>query len=321
MRNTRASLIGAIAGASALAIPGCGATGSTSPTALLMPQIQLTLNPNGIAPLTALATFETNAPAQVRVAVAGTIEVSKLFEQLETQHSVPILGLYPDRTNTVTLTLIAADGQTLSQTLSLTTPPLPDFLPQIEIDAANPGAMEPGLNLITLLVTDGKGVVPYPMVFDSNGDVRWYLDLSQYQGLCGLPFERAKDGNFVFGCGDSIYEYSVLGALARQWSLSGYNFHHEIVELPSGNWLASVDKTGSTITTINGTIPSVEDHVIEVDRQTGKVVQEWDLRNVMDVSRNVDLYGGATGSTTTVSPTARRTTRSSSRAGYRGWSR
>jgi arylsulfate sulfotransferase len=254
---------------------------------LLNSDITVTLNPTGLTPLAALAYFTTALKCNVQVRVLGEIEVVKNIEDNSTVHSIPILGLYPDRLNTVILTFYAHHGTPEIRTLSIQTDPLPAFFPDIVINTAIPSLMEPGMNLSALAI--GTGIaLSYPIIFDQNGVVRWFLDLSQYQGVC-LPFERIKDGNFVFGIGDSIYEYDMLGKLVNRISVPTYNFHHDVKELPNGHFIACVDKPGTMIVNRNGLIKSTGDHMLEVDRTTGSMITELDLRKVLDVSRNEQI--------------------------------
>jgi arylsulfate sulfotransferase len=254
---------------------------------LLTSDITVMLNPYGNAPLSALSTFQTSMNCGVQVRVMGEVEVTKIFENDGTDHAIPILGLYPDRLNTVLLTLFTHHGTPESHLLSIRTDPLPDVLPDIEINAAVPGLMEPGMNLSTVSVRRGNLVGMYPIMFDRNGDIRWYLDLSS-RGLLA-PFERLSNGNFIGGIGDSIFEYDPLGRLVDQIRL-GYNFHHDIRELPNGHLVACVDNAGTMILNSHGLFPSVEDAIIEIDRTTKLVVNSWDLRQILDVSRNEQIY-------------------------------
>jgi arylsulfate sulfotransferase len=255
---------------------------------ILVGDISLVLNPFGIAPLSARADFETTLKCSVQVRILGEEEVIKNFEEMSTVHSVPILGLYPDRANTVLVTLYTHHGTPETRTLVVRTDPLPAFLPNVRIDALQSGRIEPGMNASALSISIGSGRATYPFIFDRNGDIRWYLDLSQYSGSC-LPFDRFGDGNFVFGLGDSFYEYDMLGDLKAKITKPGYNFHHDLKELPNGHFIACVDKQGTTIVNSRGVINSTGDWLIEIDRASGAVVTEWDLRQVLDVDRNEQI--------------------------------
>ena len=255
---------------------------------LLTSGITVTQNPSGIAPLTALATFQTSLNCNVQVKVMGEVEVTKIFENDGTDHAVPILGLYPDRVNAVLLTLFTHHGTPENFVLSIKTDPLPDVLPDIEVNAAVPDRMEPGMNLSTVTVRLGQLTGMYPIISDRNGVIRWYLDLSGLRGLVS-PFERIRDGNFLGAIGGSVYEYDPLGRIVDQITLGGYNFHHDILELPNGHLVACVDKTGTTIVNSRGLIRSTGDYIIEIDRETKSIVTSWDMRQLLDVDRNEQI--------------------------------
>ncbi len=246
--------------------------------------IDVVLNPTGIAPLTAVASFETTRACDVQMRLPGRAEVVHLFKEGGTRHEIPILGLYPGRTNIVFLTLIPRHGTPETQVLTILTAPLPPQFPNIVIEAAETNRMEPGLTF-SILTTSGKVRASFPLMFDAYGEVRWYLDLSQYVGSC-LPFERLSDGNFVFGLGESIYEYDMLGRMTAKIDVPFYNFHRDIREVPGNRFVAAVDKEDTTIVNSKGVKKSIEDHVIEIDRESGQILTEWDLRQILDVSRN-----------------------------------
>jgi arylsulfate sulfotransferase len=154
---------------------------------LLSSEITVTPNPYGLAPLTAQASFQTSVKCNVQIRVLGDIEVDKAFEDQSTDHIIPILGLYPGRDNIVLLKLSTDRGAPETHMISIKTDPLPDFLPAVEIITAHPDLMEPGMNLSALTVTLGQNRGTFPIIFDRNGAIRWYLALAQFNGLCA-PF-------------------------------------------------------------------------------------------------------------------------------------
>ncbi len=274
-----------------------GRKASAAAPRLLASDIAVTLNPSGIAPLSALANFRTNLNCSVLVEVLDENEpapgeepapVSKIFENDGTDHAVPILGLYPGRMNSIILTLFSHHGKPESYRLYIETDPLPNFFPDIQVNTADPGRMEPGMNLSTLNIRTPQGGRMYPIISDRNGVVRWYLDLSEHKGLLA-PFRRIRSGNFLGSIRDWVLEYDSLGRLVDEINLPGYNFHHDIIELPNGNLVACVDKKGTTIVNSRGEIPSTGDFIIEIDRKTKSVVNSWDLREILDVDRNEQI--------------------------------
>ncbi|MEW5928594.1 MAG: aryl-sulfate sulfotransferase [Gemmatimonadota bacterium] len=244
---------------------------------LLAEPIELVANPSGRAPLTALATVRTREAAVVELRLLGGDSLGYAVPGPATEHVLPVLGLHPARENLVEVRVENARGEYGLDTLSVATGPAPDFLPHIDILTADRAAMEPGWNLASFSLGVGATFRSYPFMFDAEGKVRWYLDLSALPGMVYMV-ERLRNGNLVFGFDASVYEYDLLGREVGRWDFPGYVFHHDVVEKPDGNFLVAVTKQGT------GTI---EDHVIELDRATGRIAREWDLRKVLDVDRRV----------------------------------
>jgi len=254
-------------------------------SAYLATDISVTLNPYGIAPLAALAEFTTQFPCSVTLEVQGEIPIVKDFKDESTSHSIPIVGLYPGRVNAVVLTLYRHHGTPEIQILSIPTEPLPDFFPVLEIATAIPALMEPGFNVSDFAYFAGTRFIVTPFIFDARGQVRAYFSLAQTPGQA-FPFEWMANGNFIYGVGASIYEIDIMGQLRNKLTTPGYTHHHDIKELPDGNLIAAVNKAGSQIINSRGVVNSIEDFVIQLNRATGAIMNEWDLRALLDVSRN-----------------------------------
>ncbi len=278
----------------ALAAVGLYAARASTPPEILATPITVTLNPSGIAPLSAVADFNTKLNCLVQVDIQGDVPVRHVETAFTKTHSVPILGLYPGRTNTVILTIWASHGKPETQTLSIITDPLPGFFPTVTAAASNEGLMEPGMNLFAFQYSSGGVLRSFPFMADSRGAVRWYLDLSAYGAPC-LPLRRLADGNYVFVTDHAIHEIDPLGKETTPISVPGYTLHDEIIELPNGNFVAAVDKPGTLIGNTWGLLPSGRDFMIEVDRAAKTVRREIGLINILDVDRNEQIGIGQDG--------------------------
>lgn len=126
-------------------------------------------NPYGSSPLTALAVFTTAEPARVAICVHGKTrdaDITNDFPALETEHLIPIYGLYADDQNTVTLTVTTEDGQKTETAVSIQTDAIDpnnigNIILQTEIrDAAH---MSSGLTFL----------YSRKLAFDAHGDIRW----------------------------------------------------------------------------------------------------------------------------------------------------
>jgi arylsulfate sulfotransferase len=267
---------------------------ATATAGILATPVTVTLNPNGNAPLSALAAFTTKLDSLAEIEVRGDIPVTYAETSFGKNHALPILGLYPGRTNTVVLTIRTPHLQPESQTLSIATDPLPAFFPAVAAAAAVPAGMEPGMNLCAFQYSSGGTLRSFPFMYDAGGAIRWYLDLSAYGAPC-LPFRRLADGNFVFVTAHEIHEIDGLGRETAPIGVPGYILRDEITELPNGNFAAAVDKPGTLIGNTWGQIPSGRDVLIEVDRASGSIRREVNLIPILDVDRNEQIGFGQDG--------------------------
>jgi arylsulfate sulfotransferase len=269
-------------------LAGCDANpvdvGETDPDFLTA--LTITPNPTGYAPLTAEVTVTTSIPVQVEAVVAGNgaaDDVRHRFPTHSQQARYPILGLYPSAANTVTLRFFDAAGALIGEVeRTITTPSLLPDLPSVTIDAAMPAAMKPGMNLVSYFGHTGQVSPQRPFMFDATGKIRWYLNFSTHANLSRLFYdngvERLANGNLYFGDRSTgrIIEMDMLGRIVNVWPIPGYDFHHNVIEKPNGNFVLTVDKQGA---------PTVEDYVIEIDRETGAIIREWDLNQALDNTR------------------------------------
>jgi arylsulfate sulfotransferase len=149
--------------------------------------------------------------------------------------------------------------------------------------------MSDGMTLVSWYGFDINRAPQNPFIFDSFGDIRWYLDLKTHPELNQLLFEigieRLQNGNFYFGdtSTDKIYEIDPFGTVINRWSMPGFQFHHDVFEKPNGNFILSVDKIGAS---------TVEDYIIEIDRSSGQIINVWDLNQSLQNTRQT-LFANA----------------------------
>lgn len=193
-----------------------------------------------------------------------------------------MLGLYAATANPVTLRFFGANGTVLGDTtLTIATGPIGDALPQIRINVP-PSGGRPGLNLVSYFGHNGDVVPQRPFMFDATGAIRWCLDFTDHPLLGDLFYdngiERLANGHLYFGSNSTsqIYEMTMLGEIVRTWDMPGFSYHHNVIEKPDGNFIATVNKLG---------LGTIEDHVIEIDRQSGAIVTVWDLNQALDNQR------------------------------------
>jgi len=225
------------------------------------------LDPYDISPLAALVIFETEEEGVPKITVEGKDDLSTIEGEgeLGTVHYLPIYGLYAGIENNVT---IEFNGEV--KELEIATDPLPENVPEPEfIQASNREKLTNDFYFFT------PASDMLPAAYDVNGDVRWYLteplmwEISQLEnGRLLLGTERMMHPPYH---NTGLYEMDFLGKIYNEYSLPG-GYHHDYHELDNGNLIiASNDSAFGT----------VEDLVVELDRETGEVVKEWNLQDVL----------------------------------------
>ncbi|NNJ89385.1 MAG: aryl-sulfate sulfotransferase [Eudoraea sp.] len=247
--------------------------------------IDTTLNPYEISPLTASLNIEAEKPVTATVNVLGGIPLQQAFGTNATNMEIPVVGLYPNAINKVVVTLDYEGGQ-IKDTIEITTKDLPPYFPKIVIDKLDRSRMESGMHACDIHFANKGSFNSGPFIFDDQGKVRWYLDLSS-AGEMVSPFQRLKDGTLLMVSRNVIYEFDMLGKPLKKTTINpNYGMHHDVVELPDGNLLICVGKKNNFITVNEQFEVSDSDFIILFDRKNSKIVREWDVAKLLDVSRS-----------------------------------
>lgn len=130
----------------------------------------------------------------------------------------------------------------------------------------------------------------YAIGFDINGDIRWYSSIYNSH-----VFKQLGNGHLLFLGKDSnsgnaynrLYEMDFTGKIYHAYKISENTaaaesegiektvVHHDAVELPSGNLLLTVN---------DGSGVYIEDTMIEIDRNSGKIIKTIDLKDILPKS-------------------------------------
>ena len=233
------------------------------------------LNPYGNSPLTALILFETNEEVSPTVTIIGKDENTTFTHTFNAsqEHLLSIYGLYADYNNEVIIEY-EVDGETISKTVNIQTEELPDdfILPtRVEADKENLD------NQLYFFTPSSSG---YTCAYDVNGDVRWYLT-----NYALWKIDRLENGHLLVSTErlvnppyymTGLYEMDLLGKIYVEYSLPG-GYHHDYYEMENGNLLIASDD-------FNNAKGTVEDYIVELDRETGEIVKTFDLKNVLNMS-------------------------------------
>jgi len=180
--------------------------------------IEAILNPYRIAPLTAILNIKSEEPCTGLVKVLGETPIEHSFEIKTDSVAVPVLGLYPNTENNVVVTLKYATKEVID-TVKIKTNNIPIGFPEIEINKIDRSKMEPGLHGCDIHYANNGKFNSMPMIFDDQGKVRWYLDLSFYGNMVS-PFQRLKDGTLLMVDRFNIYEFNMLGQILKQTKIN-----------------------------------------------------------------------------------------------------
>lgn len=229
------------------------------------------LDPYGESPLTALVLFETEEPSQIEITIPGEDEDTgavHIFEEASVRHTIPVYGLYPDTVNEVTLRQLSEAGEVIAENVvEIQTEPFPESLANYIILTESYGSSyEAGLNYM---------YQPLLFAFDKAGIPRWFLSDVDGQSYAKsysdsrwlVPYGSVDEGDAI------VFEMDRLGKIYRVF-YTPYGVHHDLLTAPNGNLLI----TGSHGDT-------VEDLIVEIDTESGKIINTLDLKAVLQRTR------------------------------------
>ena len=227
----------------------------------------IVVNPYGTSPLSAVAIFSTEEACGGTITVKGKSsenDVTGTFAA-EKDHIVPIYGLYNNDTTEVVINL--EDGT--SATFEVATE-------DINVDY---GTIQTKMKTETNYDYENLTFICSTMgslyAVDAAGDIRFYTTMGGSLGV-----HQLENGHLLMPASyvlktsyykEGMIETDLLGKIYREFMVPGGQ-HHDFVELPDGNLLIASDSPDFS---------TVEDYVVELDRQTGEVVWELDMKDLM----------------------------------------
>lgn len=261
-------------------------------------EILFNVNPSGHNPLCGDLLAAASIPTSKVVTLLGKNGVGSniqfFSDTLEILSEIPIFGLYADYVNTVVIEFFNGEGNlVITDTLQTITAPLPEnIIPNIVVYENNTIEMQAGFTLVSSF----HHFPNIPYMFDSYGNIRWFLNTIDHPDFFNLAYdvgvEQLQNGNLYFGnlSLNKYYEIDFYGNTVNAWNFpNGYGIHHNVQEKPDGNFLVTANKFGDFH--LNGAFCN-EDHILELDRVTGNIVHSWDLKYYLDENRNtlVGIY-------------------------------
>ncbi|QMU09030.1 aryl-sulfate sulfotransferase [Levilactobacillus suantsaii] len=251
------------------------------------------VNPYKTSPLSGLILVKTAKATRVELTVHGNTKATTIHQRIKgyrTNHSVGVLGLYANRNNRVTLKFTTKSGQVTKHNYRLQTTKAPKGIGKNTLKTSHPKKMALGKGNTKLTFAVSSQGYTYGM--DARGKVRWYSNLPishvfkqlANNHLLILTKISASDAK-----SNALRETDFYGRVYRQYNMNGLFptkqnkhkladntvIHHDAIELPNHNFLLTVD---------DGSQDFVEDTMIEIDRQTGKIKKVIDLKRILPKS-------------------------------------
>lgn len=259
------------------------------------------VNPYKTSPLTALVVFHTDQKAKVSYTVEGKTNQTDITNKVNgnsTTHQVPVVGLYANTTNNVTIKVTYEDGTIDEKTIQIKTGSLPKYVKNAKITVSknDKSKMDIGDNKLTIVNRTTKE----PFAIDADGEVRWYsTDYSQHtieqisNGHMLVLTKKNQDSQVY----NDLIETDVLGRVYKEYTFSTKTksndsgnakdettlIHHDLVELPNKDILATVSD-GSKYK---------EDVMVQISHKTGKVVKVIDLKKILPSSMYKNYKAGS----------------------------
>lgn len=221
-------------------------------------------NPFLISPQTALIMFNTTKKEKVTVTIKGkhNDDLTVNFESSK-EHILPIYGLYGKYTNKVILTTESGEKKEIDIKIDDFAPTENAEVLENKIENSN-GEFYFGTSSL------GTGNI----ALDNYGEIRWWLNIGYTKGMTML-----QNGHILLSNADNgpdltstsgVVELDMLGYVHKNYEIEG-GYHHDGYELENGNLIILTSKRGGG---------SLADYVVEVDRNTGKVVKDWSLKDI-----------------------------------------
>lgn len=236
---------------------------------------KIIIDPYGLSPLTALIIFETNDFTNPTVTIKGKDANTTYTNTFKTSnvHILPIYGLYAATDNEVIITV-----NEKNYTINIKTEVLPDDIVLPEYTKADKNNLN---NELYFFTNTRNG---YTLAYDVNGDIRWYLTES-----FNWDITRLKNGHLLLGSNRDnnppyysigLAEIDLLGKIYAEYTLPG-GYHHEAYEMENGNLLVASNNFEDN---------TVEDYIVEIDRKTGKIIKNIDLKRILPTDQGLNQY-------------------------------
>ena len=263
-------------------------------------------DPFGTDTLSCYVRFATTDPVAVSYEVAGRkkfVDSPKVAafsrtprggDALVTEHEFKVIGLIPNRKNTVTLTCTAQDGTCRTSTFTVKAPALKGEEEERLTVTAGESNTPLADGLFAILGNDSSKL-DFMYLYDNAGQIRGEVPIIGYRSH-RLLFPG--DGSMIMSVSTTkMAQINAIGQVVNVWSTGEYELHHDYAFDDDGNLLVLASHAGSeadldvdraAAKKDKGERVNVEDLIIKIDMATGAVSLVVDLGDIFP-----DLKAGA----------------------------
>lgn len=241
------------------------------------------VNPYGNSPLSAYVLFTTDEPTQITYTVEGKTkdtEYSYTTKEYSVRHEIPLMGLYAGQVNNVKLEVRNENGEVLTHDLAVETEEIDSDFYTAEITQKNELKINDGLTYMK----PSSGEL---FAIDNAGDIRFLLtnessEIFNYNEETGHfilnTVSKTEDDTKYF---NNLIEINPVGKIYKSYTYSQSHYdgerpiHNDVITLNNGNILILVH---------NNKDDYINDAMIEVDWDNGKVLNVVNFKEILPES-------------------------------------
>lgn len=255
-------------------------------------------DPFGTDTLSCYVRFATTDPVVVTYEVAGRKKFADspkvaAFSRTPrggdtpaTDHEFKVIGLIPNRKNTVTLTCTAQDGTSCTLTFTVKTPALKgEEEKHLTVTAGESNT--PFADGLFAILGNDSSKLDFMYLYDNAGQIRGEVPIIGYRSH-RLLFPG--DGSMIMSVSTTkMAQINAIGQVVNVWSTGDYELHHDYAFDDDGNLLVLASHAGSeadldvdraAAKKDEGERVNVEDLIVKIDVTTGDVSLVLDLGDI-----------------------------------------
>lgn len=233
-------------------------------------------NPYGTNTTGLYVYFTTDTPVKISYTVSaeGYSDFSReLYGEYSTEHEYLLIGMIPNTVNTITLTAVDDEGNTIgTKEIKYQTSPLLGSAENVQLEVAKgESSAELSDGLYTMLgnrTEEDNEQTDYILLYDNNGTLRSEIPIKSYRA-CNILFD---DSHMYYSTSaDEIAVMDNTGQILTVYSMGDYQLHHDYIFGSENDLLVLASRENAE---------TEEDRILSVDLDDGTVTELIDLADL-----------------------------------------